>query len=109
MGGRLKGRHAVITGGAGGLGVELCLVLLEIVRTVATSDETMEIGKEFGKSLGKTVIVARDTPGFVVNVLLIPFLLNAIRMYEAGLVTKEDIDIGVQLGLNYPAGAIDSL
>ncbi|GAI09206.1 unnamed protein product, partial [marine sediment metagenome] len=63
--------------------------LLEVVKTVATSDETLEMGKSFGESLGKTIIVAPDIPGFIVNRLQIPFRLDAIRMLEAGIATKE--------------------
>ena len=80
--------------------------LLEIVKSIATSDETLEICKEFGKSLGKTVIVAKDTPGFIVNYLQYPFRLNAIRMLEAGLATKEDIDNAATLGLGHPMGPL---
>jgi len=80
--------------------------LMEVVRTVATSDETFEIGKSFGESLGKTVVAAQDAPGFIVNRLMMPFLLNAIRMLEAGVATREDIDTGVNLGLNHPMGPL---
>jgi 3-hydroxybutyryl-CoA dehydrogenase len=80
--------------------------LLEVVKTIATSEETLEAGKSFGQSLGKTVIVAQDTPGFVVNRLLVPQLLHAIRMLEAGVATKEDIDTGVTTGLNHPLGPL---
>jgi len=80
--------------------------LLEVVKTIATSDETLEIGKEFGKSLGKTTVIAQDTPGFIVNRLVVPFMLNAIRMLEAGVATREDIDNGVTLGLNHPMGPL---
>lgn len=80
--------------------------LLEIVKTIITSDETLGIGKSFGNSLGKTIVVAKDTPGFIVNRLLISYLLNAIRMLEAGIATKEDIDTGINLGLNHPMGPI---
>ena len=80
--------------------------LMEVVRTIATSDETVKIGREFGQSLGKTVIIARDAPGFVVNRLLVPQLLNAIRMLEAGIATREDIDTGMTLGLNHPIGPL---
>jgi 3-hydroxybutyryl-CoA dehydrogenase len=80
--------------------------LLEIVKTIATSDETLETGQTFGKSLGKTVVIAQDTPGFIVNCLLIPYLLNAIRMLDAGVATKEDIDTGINLGLNHPMGPL---
>ena len=80
--------------------------LLEIVKTIATSNETLEIGKDFGKSLGKTIIIAQDTPGFIVNRLMVPYLLNAIQMLEAGVATKEDIDTGMTLGLNHPMGPL---
>jgi len=78
--------------------------LLEVVKTVTTSDETLETGKSFGESLGKTIIVAPDIPGFIINRLQIPFRLDAIRMLEAGIATKEDIDAGVTLGLGHPMG-----
>jgi 3-hydroxybutyryl-CoA dehydrogenase len=78
--------------------------LVEIVRTVATSDETVSELRGFAQSLGKTAIIAKDTAGFVVNYLLIPYLLSAIRMYEQGTATKEDIDIAMQLGTSYPMG-----
>ena len=80
--------------------------LMEIVRTVATSDETFDIGKNFGESLGKTVVAAQDAPGFIVNRLMIPFLLNAIRILETGVATREDIDTAVNLGLNHPMGPL---
>ena len=80
--------------------------LLEIAKTIATSDEILEAGQTFGKSLGKTIVIAKDTPGFIVNCLLIPYLLNAIRMLDAGVATKEDIDAGITLGLNHPMGPL---
>jgi len=80
--------------------------LMEIVRTVSTNDETFETGKKFGESLGKTVVAAQDAPGFIVNRLVIPFILNAIRMLEAGIATREDIDTAVNLGLNHPLGPL---
>jgi 3-hydroxybutyryl-CoA dehydrogenase len=80
--------------------------LLEIIKTIATSDETLEIAKDFGKSLRKTVVTAKDSPGFIVNYLLTPFILNATRMLEAGVATKEDIDTAVNLGLNHPMGPL---
>jgi 3-hydroxybutyryl-CoA dehydrogenase len=80
--------------------------LLEFVRTIATSDETMAVAREFGTTLGKTMITAKDTPGFIVNVLLVPFLLDAVRLLEAGVATKEDIDTGMQLGCNHPMGPL---
>ena len=80
--------------------------LLEIIKTIATSDETLEAGQTFGNSLGKAIVITKDTPGFVVNCLLIPYLLNAIRMLAIGVATKEDIDTGITLGLNHPIGPI---
>ena len=80
--------------------------LLEVVGTIATSNETMETGREFGESVGKTIVIAQDAPGFIVNRLMVPQLLNAIRMLEAGVATKEDIDTGMTLGLNHPMGPL---
>ena len=80
--------------------------LLEIVRTVATSEETLEVGKNFGKSIGKTIVIAQDAPGFIVNRLMVPQVLNAIRMLESGVATREDIDTGMTLGLNHPMGPL---
>jgi len=80
--------------------------LLEIVRTILTSDETLETAKAFGESLGKTIVVAKDTPGFIVNKLLVPYLLDAIRALESGLATKEDIDAAMKLGCNHPMGPL---
>ena len=78
--------------------------LVEIVQTISTSDETVAELRSFAESLGKTPIVAKDTAGFVVNFLLIPYMLSAVRMYENGLATKEDIDTGMKLGCGYPMG-----
>ncbi len=80
--------------------------LVEVVKTIATSEDTLRIGTEFVESLGKTAIVAKDTPGFVVNRQLEPFINNAIRMLEDGVATREDIDTGVKLGLNHPIGPL---
>jgi 3-hydroxybutyryl-CoA dehydrogenase len=78
--------------------------LIEYVRGFLTSDETMQAAREFGKALGKETVESKDRPGFIVNLLLIPFLLDAIRALESGVATKEDIDKGIQLGLNHPMG-----
>jgi 3-hydroxybutyryl-CoA dehydrogenase len=83
--------------------------LVEIVRTIETSDETVEQLRGFAQSLGKTPIIAKDTAGFVVNFLLIPYMLSAVRMYENGLATKEDIDTGMKLGCGYPMGPFQLL
>jgi len=80
--------------------------LMEIIKTIATSDETLEIGKNFGKSVGKTTVIAKDAPGFIVNRLMVPQILSAIQMLEDGVATKEDIDTGVTLGLNHPLGPL---
>ncbi|HEX8682474.1 MAG TPA: 3-hydroxybutyryl-CoA dehydrogenase [Ardenticatenaceae bacterium] len=78
--------------------------LIEYVRGFLTSDETMQAARDFGKALGKETVESKDRPGFIVNLLLIPFLLDAIRALESGVATKEDIDKGIQLGLNHPMG-----
>lgn len=80
--------------------------LLELVRGILTSDETMAFAAAIGARLGKTTVVAKDSPGFIVNRLLIPFLIDAIRVYEAGLASKEDIDNGIKLGLAHPMGPL---
>jgi 3-hydroxybutyryl-CoA dehydrogenase len=78
--------------------------LVEIVTTIVTSNETVKTLREFSESLGKTVVTAKDTPGFIVNRLLIPYLLHAIRLYESGLASIQDIDTAIELGLNHPMG-----
>jgi 3-hydroxybutyryl-CoA dehydrogenase len=83
--------------------------LLELVRALETSDETMETLRAFGESLDKKVIVAQDTPGFIVNYLLVPYLLDAVRMIESKVASAEDIDTGINLGLNHPMGPITLL
>ena len=83
--------------------------LLELVVTIVTSEETLNISREVGKTLGKTVIVAKDAPAYIVNRLLMPHLIEAIRLYEVGYATKEDIDNGAKLGLNYPMGPLELL
>jgi 3-hydroxybutyryl-CoA dehydrogenase len=78
--------------------------LVEVVRTILTSDETFERAFEFARSLGKEPIACRDNSGFVVNRLLVPYLLDAIRALEEGVGSVEDIDKGMQLGCGYPMG-----
>jgi 3-hydroxybutyryl-CoA dehydrogenase len=80
--------------------------LLEVVKTIATSDETIEASQKFGQSLGKTTVIAQDKPGFIVNRIWIPYILHAIRLYEEGVASKEDIDNALMLGLNYPMGPL---
>ena len=78
--------------------------LVEVVRTISTSEETIETVKQFAISLGKTPVLAKDTAGFIVNFLLIPYLLAAIRMLENGMATRDDIDTAMKLGCGYPMG-----
>ncbi len=78
--------------------------LVEVVRTLLTSDETFERAFEFARSVGKEPIACRDNSGFVVNRLLVPYLLDAIRALEEGVASVEDIDKGMQLGCGYPMG-----
>jgi 3-hydroxybutyryl-CoA dehydrogenase len=78
--------------------------LVEVIRALSTSDETYRTLIAFAQSLGKEPITAPDRPGFIVNRLLVPYLLDAIRAYENGLGTLEDIDKGMKLGCGYPMG-----
>jgi 3-hydroxybutyryl-CoA dehydrogenase len=78
--------------------------LVEVIRALTTSDDTYRRVFGFAQSLGKEPITAPDTPGFIVNRLLVPYLLDAIRAYEHGLGTVEDIDKGMKLGCGYPMG-----
>jgi 3-hydroxybutyryl-CoA dehydrogenase len=80
--------------------------LIEIVRAIATSDETVAFARAFGERLGKTTVLSRDRAGFIVNTLLIPYLNDAIRMLEERFATREDIDAAVHLGLNHPMGPL---
>jgi 3-hydroxybutyryl-CoA dehydrogenase len=83
--------------------------LVEVVRTLSTSDATYQTAVEFGTKAGKTVVTAKDTPGFVVNLLLVPYLLDAIRALEKGVATAKDIDNGMKLGCGHPMGPIELL
>ena len=83
--------------------------LLEVVRSIATSDDTLDDVRDFGERLGKRIIVAQDRGGFIVNLLLIPFLTHAVRLYESGFATREDIDDGMRLGCGHPMGPLQLL
>jgi 3-hydroxybutyryl-CoA dehydrogenase len=83
--------------------------LLEIVRALTTSDETVVFARALGARLGKTTVLAKDRAGFIVNFLLIPYLNSAIRMLDEGFATREDIDAGVELGLGHPMGPLKLL
>lgn len=80
--------------------------LVEVIRGAASSDESVTEATRFAERLGKTVVQAKDTPGFVVNRLLIPFLIEAIFAFEEGIASREDIDKGVTLGLGHPMGPL---
>jgi 3-hydroxybutyryl-CoA dehydrogenase len=83
--------------------------LVEVVRTIATSDETVETVVAFARSLGKEPIRAHDNSGFIVNRLLVPYLLDAVRALEEGVGTREDIDRGMELGCGHPMGPLKLL
>jgi 3-hydroxybutyryl-CoA dehydrogenase len=78
--------------------------LVEVVRTITTSDETADAAFDFAKRLGKEPVKAKDNSGFIVNLLLIPFMIDAIRALENNVASVEDIDKGMQLGAGHPMG-----
>jgi len=78
--------------------------LVEVVRTIATDQEVFRTAYEFAKSLGKEPIECKDNSGFVVNLLLVPYMMDAIRALEQGVASIEDIDKGMRLGTGYPMG-----
>jgi 3-hydroxybutyryl-CoA dehydrogenase len=81
--------------------------LLELVRTIMTSEETIETVTKFGETLGKTVVVAPDVGGFIVTRLFTPFLLAAVHMLEEGIATREEIDTSMKLAVNHPMGPLE--
>ena len=83
--------------------------LVEVVRTIATSEETAATIFEFAKSLGKEPIRTHDNSGFIVNRLLVPYLLDAVRALEEGVGSREDIDKGMELGCGHPMGPLKLL
>jgi len=78
--------------------------LLEVIKADETSDETFQAMLDWGKAMGKTTVNCIDTPGFIVNRLLVPYLMEAIRLVERGHATKEDVDTAMRLGAGYPMG-----
>jgi 3-hydroxybutyryl-CoA dehydrogenase len=83
------------------------LPLVEIVHSIMTTDDTAQEARTFAQeTLGKEVIDSQDRAGFIVNALLIPYLLSAVRMYESGFASKEDIDRGMKLGCAHPMGPL---
>jgi 3-hydroxybutyryl-CoA dehydrogenase len=83
--------------------------VVEVIPTIMTEPKVKDTVVAFARSLGKTPIEAPDKPGFVVNRLLVPYLLDAIRALEEGFGTKEDIDAGMKLGCGYPMGPFELL
>jgi 3-hydroxybutyryl-CoA dehydrogenase len=80
--------------------------LVEVVRTLTTSDASYQSAAEWCRAIGKTVVTTRDSTGFVVNRLLVPYMLDAIRVYEQGLAARDDIDNAMKLGCGYPMGPL---
>jgi 3-hydroxybutyryl-CoA dehydrogenase len=78
--------------------------LVEVVKTIATDPQVFQTAFDFATSLGKEPIVCKDNSGFVVNLLLVPYMMDAIRALEQGVATIEDIDKGMRLGTGYPMG-----
>ena len=83
--------------------------LVEVVKTIATSKETIDAGFDFCKKIGKIPVLAKDNSGFIVNLLLVPYLLDAIRALEQGVASTIDIDNGMRLGCNHPMGPLTLL
>ena len=83
--------------------------LVEVVKSIATSPETIEAGTAFVRRLGKEPIAARDSAGFIVNLLLIPYLLDAVRAVESGVASIRDVDLGMTLGCGHPMGPLTLL
>lgn len=83
--------------------------LVEVIGTSSTSQETFDSLLNFSKALGKTPVSCKDTPGFIVNRLLVPYMMEAIRLHERGHGSKEDIDIAMKLGAGYPMGPFELL
>ena len=80
--------------------------LLEVIRSVASSDEAFQAGVEWGKSLGKLTVETKDKAGFIVNRLLVPYMLDAIRAYEEGVGTITEIDEAMKAGAGHPMGPL---
>ena len=80
--------------------------LVEVVPSVLTNADTVDAMLAFGESLGKTAVLAKDSPGFIVNRLLVAYLIDAIRVYEQGLASREDIDNAMRLGAAHPMGPL---
>ncbi len=82
------------------------MTLVEVVHTIATSDDTIAAAREFAEACGKTVVDVRDQAGFIVNALLFPYLNNAVKMLDDGVATRDDIDEAMKGGCNFPLGPL---
>lgn len=81
--------------------------LVEVVRAIDTSDDALDVATAFASGIGKHTVHTKDRSGFVVNALLVPYLMSAIRMYEDGFATREDIDEGMKRGCGHPMGPLE--
>jgi 3-hydroxybutyryl-CoA dehydrogenase len=85
------------------------MALVEVVRAITTSDETMATAKAFAEACGKSPVEVRDQAGFIVNALLFPYLNNAAKLFDAGVATRDDIDAAMKGGCNFPMGPLELL
>jgi 3-hydroxybutyryl-CoA dehydrogenase len=85
------------------------MALIEVVRAITTSDETIAEATQFAETCGKSPVQVRDQAGFIVNALLFPYLNNAVRLFDAGVATREDIDAAMKDGCNFPMGPLELL
>jgi 3-hydroxybutyryl-CoA dehydrogenase len=83
--------------------------LVEIVRALTSSDETIDTARAFADACGKTPVLVKDQAGFIVNALLFPYLNNAVRLYDSGVATRDDIDAAMKGGCNFPMGPLELL
>uniref|UniRef100_A0A8C1UM00 3-hydroxyacyl-CoA dehydrogenase n=2 Tax=Cyprinus carpio TaxID=7962 RepID=A0A8C1UM00_CYPCA len=97
-------KHVTIIGG-GLMGAGIA----QVIKAPGTSQQTFDSLLEFSKALGKHPVSCKDTPGFIVNRLLVPYMLEAVRLHERGHGSKEDIDVAMKLGAGYPMGPFELL
>ena len=85
------------------------MALVEVVRAITTSDDTIDEAAAFATACGKNAVQVRDQAGFIVNALLFPYLNNAAKLYDAGVATRDDIDAAMKGGCNFPMGPLELL
>ncbi len=85
------------------------MALVEVVRAITSSDETIRTARSFAEACGKAVVDVRDQAGFIVNALLFPYLNNAVKLYDAGVASRDDIDAAMKGGCNFPMGPLELL